>query len=502
MSLLGVDIGTTGCKAVIFSHEGRVLGKGYREYAPLQPRPGWMEINPETLWQAVVSAIREAVAANTSRDTVEALSVSTMGEVAFPIAKDGSFLYNGIIHFDSRGIEQAEWWDREVGWKEIFRITGMPKHQMYTATKMLWLRQNRPDVFRLTDKCLLVQAYFFFRLGLTPTVDLSLASRTMLFDVVKRQWSQPLLEHCGMYEGMLPQVVPAGTVVGTLNAKAAAELGLKKGIVAVAGGHDQPCAALGAGVVETNMAVDSTGTVECITVIFEEPLLSEHMMKSNMPCYCHVDPDFYVTPMFNLTGGSLLRWFRDNFSRLEVQQARSRNVDPYDLILTSMTQEPARAMVLPHFVGTGTPHLDPTAKGVIAGLRLDTTRGELIRAILEGVTFEMKLNLDIIEEAGVKVRQLRAIGGAAKSEAWLQLKADIFDRPVVAMEESEAACLGVALLAGKGVGVYGSLAGATEQTVKTRKAYLPTKATAELYCQRMELYKRLYPSLRELNPAL
>lgn len=502
MSLMGIDIGTTGCKAVIFSYEGEVLGKGYCEYDLLQPRPGWMEIAPETLWQGVISAVREALATNRSKDAVEALSVATMGEVAFPIAKDGCALHNGIIHFDDRGIEQAEWWDREVGWDKIFKITGMPKHQMYTANKMMWIKENHPDIFRSIDKCLLLQDYFFFRLGLPPTMDYSLASRTMLFDVVERKWSSQLMDRCEMHEGMFAEVAPSGTVVGRLGREAARNLGLKEGVLAVAGGHDQPCAALGAGVVEPNMAIDSTGTVECIVVIFKEPLLTVQMFRSNMPCYCHVDPDFYVTPMFNLTGGSLLRWFRDTFCELEMRQARSCNIDVYDLILASMSQEPARAMVLPHFVGTGTPYLDPKAKGAIVGLSLDTTRGELIKAVLEGVTFEMKLNLDLIEQAGVRVEELRAIGGAAKSNAWLQLKADIFNRPVVAMEESEAACLGAALLAGKGMGIYDSLRAAAQRVVKRRETFLPQKTEAELYGQRMRTYKQLYPSLRDLNRGL
>lgn len=502
VSLLGLDIGTTGCKAIVFNEDGETLGLGYKEYPMNVPRPGWMELDPEILFQGVVEAVRQAVKASDLDHQILSMSVATMGEVAFPVDSGGRAIYPGILHFDSRGIEEADWWDREVGQERIFQITGMPKHQMYTANKLLWLKKHRPETFQEAAHFLLVQAYVYHRLGLPPVVDYSSASRTMLFDVVQARWSEELFACCGFDLATFPEVVPSGTTIGTLSPESAHLLSLPTGIKVAAGGHDQPCAALGTGVVEPNMAVDSTGTVECITVIFDRPVLNQQMLSANMPCYRHVDTDYYVTPLFSLTGGSILRWFRDHFSRVEVEAARRDDRNAYDLILEGMSPVPSRLLVLPHFVGSGTPALDSRSKGAILGLSLETDRPELIRALLEGVTMEMNLNLHLLERAGIEVRELRAVGGAAQSESWLQLKANIFGLPILAMNVSEATCLGAAILAGRAAELYPSLKAGAQQIARVRQTFQPDLEQHATYKEKFKIYQRLYPTLKEISHAL
>lgn len=495
MSLLGLDVGTTGCKAILFDLEGRVLRQAYREYPLLQPKPGWIELNPEVVWKAVQECIKEVV--RESADPVSALSTSVLGEAATPIGPDGEPLANSIIGFDRRGVDESRWWDEVIGREELFAITGQPLQQIYTINKLLWWRRNRPDIFRKARKFLCYGDFILQRLGLAPTIDYSMAARTMAFDVHQKRWSEKILERAEIDEGLLPQVRPSGTPVGEISARAAEELGLPRGVVGVVGGHDQPCGALGAGIIRKGKAMYAIGTVECVTLALEHFL--PQLSSMGFACYPHVYPDVFLTLGYNFTGGSLLRWYRDTFAQEEMAEAKKKGVDVYDLILADLPEGPTDLYVVPHFSGTGTPWLDPLAKGAILGLTFDTGKRELVKAILEGVTYEMALNLEYMTKAGVEVEELRAIGGGAKSRAWLQLKADILGRPLSSLNVSEAAGLGAALLAGFGTGVYPSLEEATETIVRAKEVFTPREERVGQYRKRLAIYERIYPALRDIN---
>lgn len=499
MSLLGLDIGTTGCKAIAFNTEGEPLAHAYREYGVIYPRPGWSELDPSKVWQCVSEVIKE-VAHQVSSDPVKALAVTTLGETFTPIARDGTVLSNSMTYVDNRGVEQTESWNCTLGKERVFQITGQPLHPGYSLPKLMWLKDNRPDIFNRSCKFLLYQDFTYFKLGLEPVIDYSLAGRTMAFDVREKKWSEEMFSTAGIDPGVMAAPRPSGEIVDEIPESIARELGLPGGTVAVTGGHDQPVNALGGGVVREGVAVDGMGSTECVTVAFNEPPLNEKMLASNYPVYPHVKQGMYVSLAFSYTGGNLLRWYRDTFAQDMVKEAETTGVDVYDLILKDIPEGPTEVYVVPHFVGTGTPYFDPNSKGTITGLTLGTSREQFVKALIEGVTYELRLNLETLEEAaGVSIDRLRAVGGGARSKMWLQLKADITGKEVVSLAISECGCLGAAILAGVGVGEYSSVDEAVELLVSEVDLFQPDSAMHDQYTERFSIYSELYPALKGIT---
>jgi xylulokinase len=496
MSLLGIDIGTTGCKAVAFDEDGWILASAYREYPLHFPRPGWIELDSARVMRAAREVIRE-VAGATRKDPIRALSVAAQGEAVTPVGRSGEFLHNAIVTFDARTAPWVAWWEDRISRQQIFEITGMPLHGMYTASKILWWKKERRDVFRKADYFLCYEDLLFHELGLEPAIDSSLASRTMLFDVDHGVWSPKLLKIAGIAQERLARVYPPGTAIEELGSKAARSFGLPRGVAIVTGGHDQPCGALGAGVVESNVGMYATGTVECITPALGTRLVHPQLLENNIACYPHVITGLYVALTFNFSGGSLLRWYRDVLGAEETARAQETGRDVYDLLIAQAAKEPTSLLLLPHFTSTGTPHFDTQSKGVLAGLRLSTTKGEIIRAVLEGITYEMALNVQVLRECGASISAFRATGGGAKSAFWMQLKADLLGKPVSAMRVSEAVCLGVAILAGTAIGVYANAREAALRISRIERTYRPNPKRSRFYAKRFQLYRELYPALRE-----
>jgi xylulokinase len=498
MSLLGIDIGTTGCKGIVFRVDGTILGQAYREYPLRHPREGWIELDPRVVWAAVRDTIREAVDRAGPGDPVRALSTSVQGEAVTPVGVNGEPLDNSPVTFDGRSVPFLSHWQESPGAERVFEITGMPLHSMYTIQKILWWKRERPEIYRDTWKFLCYGDYALHRLGLPPTIDPSMAGRTMAFDVRAGGWSEEILARAEVPEEKLAAVAPSGTVVGEVPAAVCDDLGLPHGMLAAAGGHDQPCGALGAGITRPGLAMDATGTVECITPIFDALALSPAMRENNFCCYRHVAPGLFATLAFNFTGGSLLRWYRDTLGAKEVEEARVAGMDVYDIMIGKAASGPSRLLLLPHFTMSGTPMFDPAAKGAIVGLTLGTSVDQILKALLDGITYELRLNLDRLEAAGVAVKELRAIGGGARSRTWLQLKANIFGRPVSSLNVSEAACLGAAMLAGVASGDYPTLAQATDALVRVAETFEPQPAEVARYEEMYALYRELYPTLRDL----
>jgi len=311
-----------------------------------------------------------------------------------------------------------------------------------------------------------------------------------------------MLEAAEVPEENLAPLAPPGKPCGQVAPKVASELGLSPEVVVATGAHDQPATALGAGVIEPNLGVDGTGTVECFTVAFSQPVLTDQMLECQFPCYNHAHPEMYCTLAWNFTGGILLRWFRDNFADEEKRIAQQQGRDVYDVMLERATPGPVDCLVLPHFTMTGTPLFDSKAKGAIVGLTLDHTKADLLKAVLDGITFELKLNLTLLEQAGVPVQRLRATGGGAKSPFWLQLKADIFNKPMEVPTSSEGSCLGVAICAGVACGEYKNHREGVEACIQVQATYEPRPEMASAYDEKFALYRRIYPALKDLHHAM
>ncbi len=497
MSIIGLDIGTTGCKAIVFSHEGNILGQGAREYAIQTPQPDWAEQDAEQVWQLAWEALREAVASVTD-DPPLALALSCQGEAIIPIDGAGRPLRPAILGMDTRTGAENRWLAEKFGAETLFNRTGMPLHTVNSLPKLLWLQRHEPELWQRADQFLLYEDFFLRRLSGQATISHCLASRTQMYDLTAGDWADEILAGCNIDRARLAPLAPQQGPVGSLRQDLAEALGLKGELLLASGGHDQACAALGSGVVRDGLAMVSTGTAEVVEVAMDRPALDKALREGNISVYRHVVPGLYLAMTLNHSGGLLLRWFRDTLSRWEVEQARQTGQDPYNLILADGPAGPTDLLVLPHFSGSGTPWFDTTSRGAIVGLNFGTTHATLAKAILEGLTFELRLNLDLLREAGVTIDELHAVGGGARSPLWLQLKADICQVPLRVPQVTEAACLGAALLAGTAAGLYPDLPAAVQQTVHIKQRIEPHPEEVAAYDQRYRRYQQLYPTLSSL----
>lgn len=504
MYLLGLDVGTTGCKAVIFTPSGELVSDAYGEYRLYHRRPEWSELNPEEVWKAVMSTIRSSVQkAKLNPGQIAALSTSVLGEAFFPIDRNGRPLYWSMTTFDARAEEQTRWWEENFGAYEMYSITGQPltsSMPIYTLPKIQWLRENEPGLYKKTWMFLCWEDYINLKLCGEPVMDFSVATRTMMFDIRKKVWSSDILEEAQIDESLLSDVQLSGTVVGEVSREAAEEVGLSEGTLVVTGGHDQPCGALGAGITETGSAMDATGTVECIAVVQKELTLTETMRMQGFAVHCYVVDGKYFMLGFNPSGGVILRWFRDNFAEKDVENARKRGIDVYDLLTGEASKAPLGSVelfLLPYFEGSGTPTFNRKARGVLVGLTLAHSKREVVRAILEGLTYELRKNVEAIEEHGTDITELRAIGGGAKSEFWLQLKADITERKVVVPNVTESAAMGAAILASVGAKIHSSAEEAVNCVYSVRDTFMPMVEKSRTYDKYYRLYTKLYSAFEK-----
>ena len=498
MSLIGLDIGTTGCKAILFAADGRLLGQARREYVIQTPAPGWAEQDAELVWRLAWECLREAAAA-AAGDPPVALAISCQGEAVIPVDAAGHALHPAILGMDTRTTAENRWLADTFGAAELFRRTGMPVHTINTLPKLLWLKAHEPAIWQTAHQFLLYEDFFLRRLGGEAVISQCLASRTQMLDLATGAWAHDILAQCRIDPVRLAVPAPAqGGGVGTLRPELARALGSDGAVLLVSGGHDQACAALGSGVIAPGLAMVSTGTAEVVEVAMATPALDIALRDGGISVYRHVVPDLFLAMTLNHSGGLLLRWFRDTLGQAEVERAAATGADAYDLLLAGAPAGPTGLLVLPHFAGSGTPTLDTASKGAILGLTFATDRATLAKAVLEGLTFELRSNLDLLRAAGVPIAELHAVGGGARSPLWLALKANICQTPLRVPQVTEAACLGAALLAGVGAGVFRDYAAAVAQCVQWRQRVLPESDVVAAYAPRYALYQQVYPRLAEL----
>ena len=491
MAMLGLDVGSTGCKAMTFREDGTVLAHAYREY---EAGESVYEMHGDTIWESVRQVLAECAAR--TKEPMRALSVSSFGESFVPVGRDGAVLAPTMLYTDPRGAEQCR--RLEAHEQRIMSIAGVKPHPMYSLSKLLWLREERPEVFEAAEKFLFIGSFVIFRLTGEAVADYSLAARSRAFDVRKKEWSAELRGLAGVDVHKLPHVVPSGTPVGHVLRSVARELGLPGDALVVTGGHDQVCAAVGAGVLAPGVAVDGTGTVECITPAFDRPVLDPDFLNRHFACVPHAPGDMYVTYGFNFTGGALLKWYRDQLARYEAHIAAERGVSVYRLLDETGARSPTDLLVVPHFAGSGTPDMNEAARGAILGLRFDTDAPTIYRALLEGVTYEMAYIMEALARCGIGIHELRAVGGGAKSAYWLGIKAAVTGCRIVPLETAEAGIAGAAMLAGVAAGIYRDLREAEPYFVKTRPAVEPDAAQREQYAANYERYKRAREAISAL----
>ena len=495
MSLLGIDVGTTGCKAAVFSEEGRLIASAYEEYDVQRPEPGWAELDAVEVWGKVKRTIREVVSSSTF-DPVRALAVSSLGEAMVPVTEDRQVLGPSLLNFDARGEEYLESLGSTLDDERLYRINGNTLGNHYGLTKLKWIKEHQPDLYQRTYKFLLWGSFISCMLGAEPVVDYSLANRTLLFDIDRGTWSEEILELTELDHSKLPGTAPSGTEIGMVSNLVADELGLPANVAIVAGAHDQCANAVGCGVIVEGRAVYGMGTYICITPVFSKRREPAVMIERGLNTEHHAVPRQYVCFIYN-QGGALVKWFRDTFAAVERRQAKETGKDIYADLISEIPEGPSSVMVLPHFTTTGPPSFISDSCGVVAGLRLETSRGDILKGIIEGTTFHLKECVESLPATGIEIADFRAVGGGSKSDVWIQICADILGRPFIRPRITEAGTLGAAIIAGTGDGVFPSLEAGVEAMVRLERTFEPDPGKQKLYESRFEKYRQLWPLMAE-----
>ncbi len=367
--------------------------------------------------------------------------------------------------------------------------------------KIKWIKENQRELYGEADYLLHWAGFVSFMLGADPTIDYSLASRTLLFDVDREDWSDALLRWGGLDREKLPPLCQAGSVVGQVAPSVAAELGLPPGIPIAMGAHDQCVSAVGCGAVKTGRAMYGMGTFVVLSPVYEQRPDPETMIAFGLNTEHHAVPNRYVSFIYN-HGGSVVKWFRDAFAAQDRKLAQREGRDVYDELFAEMPPGLSTILSLPHFAPTGPPEFVDNSSGVLIGLKLGTQRGDILKGLLEGITFYQREMLDVLPGAGIEVNSCRAVGGGSKSDLWLQLTADILGAPVRRPKVTEAGVLGAAIIAAVGAGVWSSYDEAVERMVSLDRTFEPRTEVHEAYEPQYEKYRQIWPLIKNYLRSL
>jgi xylulokinase len=489
--LLAIDAGTTSVKAGLFSPDGGCLGVGRQEYQLETPAADRVQLDPEVYWQACVKTVREAIhQSGVTPEQVKAMAVSSQGETTITLNAAGKAIYPALVWLDNRASAQAAFLAERFG-KEVYARTGIPEIvPTWSACKILWLRQNEPAVFSRADKFLLVQDYLIYRLTGRIVTDGSISCTTLYFDIVQKTWWRDVQDAIGIRTDQLPEIVRPGANVGTLSPEAAAGLGLSTKTCVVTGGMDQAVGAIGAGNFKPGKVSESTGAALAIQATVTDPMMG----KSNgIPVYCHSVPGQYLLVPVCPTAGMALKWLRDSFFQDEIRKAGDEKTDAYDRLTNLAQSVPAGSdglIMLPHLMGAFSPEPNLSARGSFTGFTLSHTRGHFVRALLEGVAFLLRQNLEYIERTGMAIPEIRSTGGGARSRLWNRIKANVCNRPIVTLANEETALLGDAILAGVASGLFQSIEEGCRSMVAVKESIQPD-GDARVYVEPYRLYCEL-----------
>jgi len=498
---LGIDIGTTGTKTLLIDAAGQVLAEANAGYPLHQPKPGWTEQDPEDWWQATVKTVTAVMQkAQLKPADVRAIGLSGQMHGSVFLDKNNQVLRPALLWNDQRtGAECAEITTRAGGRKALIRMVANPALTGFQAPKILWLRNHEPKLFAKLTKVLLPKDEIRRRLIGDYVTEVSDASGTLLLDVVRRNWSNNLLGKLGLDSELLPRVVESEDVTGTLTAEAAELLGLTTQCKVVGGAGDCAAGAIGNGVVRSGILSTSIGTSGVMFVHSDTP---QYDALGRLHTFCHAVRGKWHMMGVTLTSGGSLQWWVENVIQgaAKAISAGASAENAYQMA----TQEAAAVaagsgslLFLPYLNGERTPHADPTARGAFIGLNLTHTRGHLTRAVMEGVTFALRDSLEIIEQLGVPVKEIRAGGGGSRNPMWRQMQADIFGRKITALKVEQGPAYGVALLAAVGDGAYKNIEQACKATIEVAAQTAADRKAAKTYAALFPVYQRLYGKLKD-----
>lgn len=495
--LLGIDIGTSACKVAAFHLDGRVEATETAEYAIYYPQEGWAEQNPKEWWEAVCAATKNLLQKSAIASTeVVAVGIDGQSWSAIPITNTGEVLCNTPIWMDTRAREICERIRNRIGEDNIFKISGNPLQPSYSLPKVLWYKEQCPDVYRRTDKILQSNSYIAYCLTGEMTQDYSQGYGYSCYDIRSGKWDLDLCREVGMNPDLLPEIVPCHEIVGKVTKKAARQTGLTEGTPVVAGGLDAACGTLGAGVIHNGETQEQGGQAGGMSICTGSCYADPRLILSN-----HVISGKWLLQGGTVGGGGIVRWFESQFGEHEREIAARNSTTSFqemDVLAENVLPGSEGVIFLPYMAGERSPIWNPSAKGVYYGLDFSKTRAHMIRASMEGVAFSLQHNLMIAQMAGAKTERLRAMGGAANSRIWTQIKSDITGKPIDVPASDTATTLGAAILAGIGTGVYSDAETAVRKTVQVQRTQLPNPENTEIYKQVFAKYLSLYEQLEPL----
>jgi len=485
---LGIDVGTEGTKVALFDLQGNIVKDSYEEYELICRQPGWAEQDPKLWWNVVTRNIKKVLKlSKVNPGDVAGVGACGQMHAAIPIDKKGNLIYSSpSLWCDKRSALQCEKLKKEIDEEWLLKKTANPITPAWTATKILWIKDNLPQIYEKTYKFLVPKDYIVFKLTDMPSIDLSEASGTLIFDVNREKWSDELSQQLEIDLEKMPEIHFSHEVVGELSREAAKVTGLRAGTPVVSGGGDFLCTLLGAGITREGRAADISGTASLVAFYSNKPLLDRRIMNLH-----HVVPGWVP---FGIMEGGLLRWFRDEFGYIEVQEAAKMRVSAYKIMdgeAETVTSGSDGLIVVPYFMGERVMG-SPNSRGIIFGLTLAHRRAHLIRALMEGITLALRRTVEIVEVRGLKSSSFRLIGGGAVSSVWRQIKADIYGKPTQVLNTYHGGVLGAAMLAMVGVGAKSDILKTVDEIVYVKETCEPRRGIHETYDKLYETYKSLH----------
>ena len=500
--LLGVDVGSTNLKAVLFDLEGKQVAKAdvpTESAHPDKEHPDWSVWKPEQIWSGIAESIQKAVS-SVDASKILGVSVTGMGMDGLPLDKDGKWLYPFINWHCPRTQPQQAWWQEHVGAERQFELCGDPIWPFNTALRLLWMREHEPEILDRTHKWVLIEDFINFMLCGEYATDYSMASNTLLFDQRTRTWNDELLELSGIDSSLLCDPKPSGTVLGTVHKAAAERTGLKQGTPVVLGGHDYSCGCLPTGAFEPGVVLDVMGTWEMVVAALNEPVLTPDVLNMGVLMDSHVARDKYAA-MAATVAGDMLEWFKREHGTEERIKAEAGDGIDWDLLTALSASAPLGSngiFFLPHMSGAHCPTPDAASAGAFVGLRNNTSRADMLRAMIEGLNYEFLQIVRSFEAyLNIKSDKIVAIGGPTRNHFWMQNKADVAGITVEVPDIDEAVPLGAAILAGIGTEVYADEQDAFQKVYRPGKAYQPDTEAHEKYTALYARYQTLYPALKQ-----
>ena len=492
MVIGGLDIGTTGCKIALYDESAQLLDTFYNEYDAIHS-DGTHEIDFNDVKNGVLSLLREAV----SKYRLSALGVTSFGETFALLDENDNVLAPSMLYTDPRGEKECAQLCDLLSAERLTLLTGVKPHPMYSISKLMWFKNNRPELWSNCKRVLLGEDFIVYSLTGKAQIDYSLAARTAAFDIEKKCWIKEIFDATGINVALMSSAVPSGTVAGEITESVKKTLGIDYSFTVVNGCHDQITAMIGAGVFDSTVAMDGTGTVECIPVILDQKPQYISFYEYGYSVVPFINGK-YACYAFSFTGGATLKWFRDNFAELENQKSQSEGKNVYAELDKTVSEDPTGILVLPHFAGAATPYMDNDSKAAFIGITLETDKRDLYKALMEGTSYEMLLNFDKMREFTGNIKALKATGGGASSDVWLQIKADILGMDIIALDCKEVGAAGTAALIGNTTGIFEAIENTVEKMAPIRKVFSPNQKKNKTYLSLYKKYKNLYNAVKNL----